>query len=225
MVDWSDDRIAALSDQDLKNLLVNAERKSVAELIAQCKAEMEKRDAAETPQGLEAAHRAEGIRARHVRAARYGRQGDGREIRPVGRDRESQIGRRQGFQVAQAAGCQGLCQTRRHAARRFGRGRPLYFLPARQGHRVAERFPAQGSAGRSARVSCDRAHRPCWTAPGRWRKFVPPRPKRRSSPPTAGSPSRICRAPPRHSTRRWRKSRPEFQNRHCEAHAKQSIFV
>ena len=45
MVDWSDDRIAALSDQDLKNLLVNAERKSVVEVIAQCKAEMEKRDA------------------------------------------------------------------------------------------------------------------------------------------------------------------------------------
>jgi hypothetical protein len=45
MVDWSDERISALSDQDLKNLLVNAERKSVADLIAQCKAEMEKRDA------------------------------------------------------------------------------------------------------------------------------------------------------------------------------------
>ena len=45
MVDWSDDRIAALSDQDLKNLLVNAERKSVAAVVAQCKAEMEKRDA------------------------------------------------------------------------------------------------------------------------------------------------------------------------------------
>jgi hypothetical protein len=45
MVDWSDDRIAALSDQDLKNLLVNAERKSVAPVIAQCMAEMEKRDA------------------------------------------------------------------------------------------------------------------------------------------------------------------------------------
>ena len=42
-----------------------------------------------------------------------------------------------------------------------------------------------------------------------------PRPKRRSSPPTAGWPSRICRALPRHSTRRWRRSRPEFQNRHC----------
>jgi ribosomal protein L12E/L44/L45/RPP1/RPP2 len=46
MVDWSDERIAALSDQDLKNLLANAERKSVAEVVAQCKAEMEKRDAA-----------------------------------------------------------------------------------------------------------------------------------------------------------------------------------
>lgn len=46
MVDWTDDRIAALTNQDLKNLLVNAERKSVAEVIAQCKAEMEKRDAA-----------------------------------------------------------------------------------------------------------------------------------------------------------------------------------
>ena len=31
MVDWTDDRIAALSDQDLKNLLANAERKSVAD--------------------------------------------------------------------------------------------------------------------------------------------------------------------------------------------------
>src|SRR3984893_10834705 len=45
MVDWSDERIAALTDQDLKNLLVNAERKSVAAVVAQCKAEMEKRDA------------------------------------------------------------------------------------------------------------------------------------------------------------------------------------
>ena len=46
MVDWSDDRIAALSDQDLKNLLANAERKSVADLIAKCQAELEKRGAA-----------------------------------------------------------------------------------------------------------------------------------------------------------------------------------
>jgi hypothetical protein len=45
MVDWSDDRIAALSDQDLKNLLANAERKSAAAIVAQCKAEMDKRDA------------------------------------------------------------------------------------------------------------------------------------------------------------------------------------
>jgi hypothetical protein len=45
MVDWSDDRLAALSDQDLKNLLVNAERKSATDLIAKCTAELEKRDA------------------------------------------------------------------------------------------------------------------------------------------------------------------------------------
>jgi hypothetical protein len=46
MVDWSDERIAALSDQDLRNLLANAERKSVADIVAQCKAEMERRGAA-----------------------------------------------------------------------------------------------------------------------------------------------------------------------------------
>src|ERR1700712_3364210 len=51
MVDWTDDRIAALSDQDLKNLLVNAERKSAAEVVAQCTAELEKRDAAKPRKG------------------------------------------------------------------------------------------------------------------------------------------------------------------------------
>jgi hypothetical protein len=45
MVDWSDERIAALSDQDLKNLRANAEKKSVADLIAKCQAEIEKRNA------------------------------------------------------------------------------------------------------------------------------------------------------------------------------------
>ena len=46
MVDWSDERIAALSDQDLKNLRANAEKKSVDDLIAKCQAELEKRNAA-----------------------------------------------------------------------------------------------------------------------------------------------------------------------------------
>jgi hypothetical protein len=45
MVDWTDERVAALSTPDLKNLLVNAERKDVAEVIAQCQAELEKRQA------------------------------------------------------------------------------------------------------------------------------------------------------------------------------------
>ena len=38
MVDWTDDRITALSDQDLKNLLTNAERKSVADVAEKCRA-------------------------------------------------------------------------------------------------------------------------------------------------------------------------------------------
>lgn len=46
MVDWTDDRITALSDQDLKNLLTNAERKSVADVAEKCKAELDKRNAA-----------------------------------------------------------------------------------------------------------------------------------------------------------------------------------
>ena len=45
MVDWTDDRIAALSDSDLKNLLANAERKSADDLITKCKAALEARNA------------------------------------------------------------------------------------------------------------------------------------------------------------------------------------
>jgi hypothetical protein len=51
MVDWTDDRITALSDQDLKNLLANAERKSVAELTAKCQAEIDKRYALKPRKG------------------------------------------------------------------------------------------------------------------------------------------------------------------------------
>jgi hypothetical protein len=46
MVDWTDDRITALSDQDLKNLLTNAERKSVADVAEKCRVELDKRNAA-----------------------------------------------------------------------------------------------------------------------------------------------------------------------------------
>jgi hypothetical protein len=46
MVDWTEDRIAALSDAELKNLLANAERKSAADIAARCQAELEKRNAA-----------------------------------------------------------------------------------------------------------------------------------------------------------------------------------
>lgn len=45
MIDWTDERIGALSDSELKNLLVNAERRSVDDLIERCRAELEKRNA------------------------------------------------------------------------------------------------------------------------------------------------------------------------------------
>jgi hypothetical protein len=51
MVDWTDDRIAALADKDLKTLLANAERKAAADLVAKCTAELEKRDAAKPRKG------------------------------------------------------------------------------------------------------------------------------------------------------------------------------
>ena len=43
MVDWSDEKLAALADKDLKTLLANAERKSATDLVAKCTAEIEKR--------------------------------------------------------------------------------------------------------------------------------------------------------------------------------------
>jgi hypothetical protein len=46
MVDWSDEKLAALADKDLKTLLANAERKSATDLVAKCTAEIEKRQAA-----------------------------------------------------------------------------------------------------------------------------------------------------------------------------------
>ncbi|MEW6768308.1 MAG: hypothetical protein AB1342_09800 [Pseudomonadota bacterium] len=45
MVDWTEEKIAELSDQALKNLLENAERKSVADVIERCKAEQARRHA------------------------------------------------------------------------------------------------------------------------------------------------------------------------------------
>src|SRR3954471_8639618 len=46
MIDWTEDRIAALSDAEVKNLLANAERKSVSDIALRCQAELDKRNAA-----------------------------------------------------------------------------------------------------------------------------------------------------------------------------------
>ena len=110
MVDWSDDRIAALSKQDLKNLLANAERKSAAEIVARCKAEMEKRDTSKPRKASKPRTELKEFEHAHVGATRRNRQGDGREIRSVGGDRESKIGGREGLQGAQAAGLKGYAK-------------------------------------------------------------------------------------------------------------------
>ena len=52
MVDWTDEKIAALSSPELKNLMANAERKGVETLAATCKAELEKRGANKTRVGV-----------------------------------------------------------------------------------------------------------------------------------------------------------------------------
>ena len=46
MVAWTDEKIAALSTPELKNLLANAERKSVDELVERCTIELTTRNAA-----------------------------------------------------------------------------------------------------------------------------------------------------------------------------------
>ncbi len=50
-MDWTDARIAALSDQDLKTLLANAERKAATELVQLCRAALELREAAKPRKG------------------------------------------------------------------------------------------------------------------------------------------------------------------------------
>lgn len=45
MYEWTDDRLQALSDAELRTLLGNAERKAVDDLVARCKAVLEARNA------------------------------------------------------------------------------------------------------------------------------------------------------------------------------------
>ncbi len=132
MVDWSDDRLAALSDQELKNLLVNAERKSATDLIAKCTVELEKRNALKPRKASkprtelkEFEHEISGQLAAVGKemAEKYDLSEETAKAKSAGH---------QGLSLAQAARCPGLCQARRIAARRDGGGRPLYFLSPRQ---------------------------------------------------------------------------------------------
>jgi len=105
-----------------------AERKSVAEVIAQCKAELEKRDAGKAPQGIEAAHRSEGIRGTicPVNSPLSARRWPGNTTCPKETAKANSMGVK-GFKAHKTAGRQGLCQAWRHAARRLGRGSTCIF--------------------------------------------------------------------------------------------------
>ena len=119
------------------------------ESACQCRAEIRRRDrramqsrdgqagCVKAAQGLEAAHRAERVRARHVgatrrigkaMAAKYDLSEETAKARSAGV---------KGFKAHKLLDSKWLRKTRRDAARRLGRGRPLYFLPARQGYRFA----------------------------------------------------------------------------------------
>ena len=201
MVDWSDDRIAALSDQDLKNLLANASgnpRRHRRPMRGRTR-EAQCRQAA---QGLEAAHRAEGIRARHVgasspRSARRWRKNTICRRRPRRRNRPaSRASRRTGCSMPRATPSSAACSaTARSAIDRYisyRRGKDIVSLgvfllkdqplETHEFHVIAPKALLDGA-------------RPV-------AEIRPTATEARSSPPTAGSPSRICRALRPPSTRR-----------------------
>ena len=159
MVDWSDDRIAALSDQDLKNLLVNAERKSAADMVAQCKAEIEKRDAAKPRKASKPRTELKEFEHDDVRAACRRRQGDGREIRSVGGDRESQFGGRQGIQAHKLLDAKGYAKL--GGMQRDGTVAVDRYISYRRGNGIVSLGVCllEGRADRDPRISCQRAGR------------------------------------------------------------------
>ena len=144
MVDWSDERIAALSDQDLKNLLVNAERKSAASVVAQCQAEIEKRDAAKPRKAPKA--RTEVKEFEHEMSGQLAAVGK-QMAEKYDLSEETAKARSEGvkgFRSHKLLDAKGYAKLGGH--QRDGTGRSLYLVPARQRHRLAGRLAAQGRA-------------------------------------------------------------------------------
>ena len=160
---------------------------------------------------LEAAHRGEGVRARHVGAAReigkamaakYDLSEETAKARSVGV---------KGFKAHKLLDAKGYAKL--GGMQRDGSVAVDRYISYRRGKDIV-------SLGvfllKDQPVEAHEFHviapRPCSMAQSRSPRFARPRPKRRSSPPIAGLPSRICRARPPRSMRRWRRSRPDISS-------------
>jgi len=156
MIVWSDDRIAALSNQDLKNLLVNAERKSAADIIALCQAELERRDAAKPRKASKP--RTELKEFEH---------GVSEQLAEVGKAMAAKYDLSEETAKANSAGVKGFKAHKLLDARVLQNSAACsatvrsrsngIFVPPRQGYRLARGFSVEGPAGRISRVSRDRA--------------------------------------------------------------------
>jgi len=149
MVDWSDDRIAALSDQDLKNLLVNAERKSVAEGHRPMQGRSWKNAMPQSP-GKTSKPRTD------VKEFEHDMSG---QLATVGKEMAGKYDLSEETAKANSVGVKGFKAHKLLDAKGYAKlggmqrdgsvaVRPVYFISARQRHRFAERVPAQGSTGR-----------------------------------------------------------------------------
>ena len=157
IVDWSDERIAALSDKDLGNLLANAERKSADTLVAQCKAEREKRDAAKPRKTSKP--RTELKEFEHEMSA---------QLAAVGNEMAAKYDLSEATAKASSEGVKGfkahkLLDAKGYAKlggmQRDGSVAVDRYISYRRGkdNRLPQRIPVEGCADRGPRVSCDRA--------------------------------------------------------------------
>ena len=213
MVDWSDDRIAALSDQDLKNLLANAERKSVAAVIAQCKAEMEKRDAAKPRRPTKA--------RTEIKEFEHDMSG---QLAAVGKEMAGKYDLSEDTAKANSAGVKGFRSHRLLDAKGFAK----LGGHQRDGTVAVDRYISYRRGNdivtlgvwllKDAPIEDHEFHvsAPAGMIEG-GKPFSEVRPvSRRRTCRRRGkfAHSRICRARPLRSMQRWRKSRPN-QNHHC----------
>ena len=209
MVDWSDDRIAALSKQDLKNLLANAERKSAAEIVARCKAEMDKRDTSKPRKASKP--RTELKEFEHAMSE---------QLAEIGKAMAAKYDLSEETAKARSAGVKGfkahkLLDSNGHAKlggmQRDGSVAVDRYISYRRGKDIVSigvfLLKDQPVEAHEFHVIAPRL---CSMVESRSRRFAPPRRKRRSRPRIAGLPSRIWRVRRPRSRRRSPKSRPDI---------------